>query len=367
MQPRESRAAASRTNPPRASPNRCTQTLSSHSPVVDLTIRPARLDDAHAVESFTEDTWPDRGGDYVPRVFESWVEEMAGPAADEADVRTLVADVDGRAVGLHRTVLVSPSEAWCSGMRVDPDYRGEGVAVRLAEAGFDWARDRGASVARCMVFSWNVAGLGAARTAGFEPATEFRWAHPAPTVWRGGTANGVDEDAHGADGLADARVGDPAAVWEYWQDSDAFAHLGGLALDPAEPWALSSLTRERIEAAADEGRLLAVGEGRGGRVVPGVEVGGARGFAVRVRVTDRAADDGPGEAERWAEYGVADWATPEAAEALFSAIARDAGALDADRTRVLIPETVRAVSDAALARVDVAESPDFVLAADLRR
>ncbi|HKJ59131.1 MAG TPA: GNAT family N-acetyltransferase, partial [Halobacteriales archaeon] len=111
----------------------------------------------------------------------------------------------------------------------------------------------------------------------------------------------------------------------------------------------------------------AVGAGDAGRVVPGVEVGGVRGFAVRVRVTDREVDDGPGEVERWVEYGVADWATPEAAEAVFDAIALDSAALGADRTRVLIPETVRAVSDAALARVEVAESPDFVLAADLRR
>ncbi|HKJ60077.1 MAG TPA: GNAT family N-acetyltransferase [Halobacteriales archaeon] len=332
---------------------------------MEPTIRPARLDDADAVESFTEDTWPDRGGDYVPRVFESWVR------TDGEDARTLVAaDADDRAVGLVRTVLLSPSEAWSAGMRVDPEYRGEGVAVRLAEAGFDWARDHGATVGRCMVFSWNAAGLAVARAAGFEPATEFRWAHPEPAAefWRrGADAGDVHGGADRADSLADARVDDSDAVWEYWQDSEAFAHLGGLALDPDEPWALSSLSRVRIEAAADEGRLLAVGAGDAGRVVPGVEVGGVRGFAVRVRVTDREVDDGPGEVERWVDYGVADWATPAAAEALFDVIARDAAVAGADRTRVLIPETVRAVSDAALARVEVAESPDFVLAADLHR
>jgi len=351
---------------------------------VDPTIRPARPDDAADVRSFTEGTWPDLGGDYVPHVFDDWVEESADAEAGDGDALTLVADLDGHAVGLVRTTLLSPSEAWCSGMRVDPDCRGEGVAVRLSRAAFDWARDRGASVARCMVFSWNVAGLGAARAAGFEPATEFRWAHPAPAavLTRGGSspvdvddADGTDEagDADrgpgdGADDADAARVDDADAVWAYWQGSDALDHLGGLALDPAEPWALSSLTRKRLDAAADEGRLLAVGaNGAGaGRVVPGVGVGGSRGFAVRVRVTNRETGGADGAAERWAEYGVADWASAAAAEAVFDAIARDAGALGADRTRVLIPETVRAVSDAALGRVEVADSPDFVLAADLR-
>ena len=310
------------------------------------TIRSARLDDALAVESFTEDTWPELGGDYVPRVFESWVEEMATAGDGGPDARTLVAEVDGRAVGLLRTVLLSPGEAWCGGMRVDPDYRGEGIAVDLARASFAWASVQGAAVARCMVFSWNAAGLGTARAAGFEPVTEFRWAHPAPEA--------------GHDDVRATRV-DPDAAWSYWHASEAREHLVGLALDPAEPWALSSLTRPRLAEAADEGRLVVVGDGHD---VHGVEVGGVRGFAVRVRVSERETDDGEG-VERWAEYGVADWTDADVAADLLDAVAQDAASVDADRTRVLIPETARTVSDAALARVEVSDSPDFVLAADL--
>lgn len=309
---------------------------------MDLTIRSARLDDAEDVGAFTEDTWPEHGGDYVPRVFESWVRE------DGPDARTLVAELEGRAVGLHRTVLLSADEGWCGGMRVDPEYEGEGIAAGLSRAAFGWARERGATVARAMVFSWNAAGLGAARAVGFEPAAEFRWAHPEP----GGSREGQDDTDGGAD---------PDDAWSFWQGSETLEDLSGLALDPNEPWALSSLTRERIVDAADEGRLLVVGD-RGG--VHGVEVGGVRGFAVRVRASEREADDG-GDPERWAEYGVADWRDAEAASDLFAAIARDAAAVDADRTRVLIPETARAVSDAAVARVEVTQSPDFVLAADL--
>lgn len=301
---------------------------------MDLTIRPARLDDAEAVESFTANTWPDHGGDYIPRVFASWVRD------DGPNARTLVADLDGRAVGLLRTVLLSPEEAWCGGLRVDPDHRREGIGVKLVDAGFGWARERGASVARAMVFSWNATGLGVARAVGFEPVTEFRWVHPEP----GGAA----------DETRSTTEPDPDTTWRYWQGSEARDHLRGLALDPGEPWALSALTRERLADAAAEDRLLVVDDD----VV--------RGFAVRARVTEYAgAGDHVEPTGRLAEYGVAGWTGTEAAASLLDVVAHDAASVGADRTRVLIPETARAVSDAAVARVEIADAPDFVLAADL--
>lgn len=297
------------------------------------TIRPARYDDVEAVNAFTEDTWPEHGGDYVPRVFESWARENEAGAG----AFTLVAtDEDDVPIGLLRTVLLSQGEAWCGGLRVDPDHRGEGIAVALERAGFDWAGERDATVARAMVFGWNAAGLGVARAAGFEPATEFRWVHPDPTA---------------GDPAAAIASPDPDAAWAFWRTSDARDHLGGLALDPTEPWALSTLTRERVAAAADEGRLVAVGDDE------------LRGFAVRVRVAEYPGDHGG--TERWAEYAVAAWTDAATAADLLDVVAADAANAGADRTRVLVPETVRAVSDVALARVEVADVPDFVLAAEL--
>jgi hypothetical protein len=55
----------------------------------------------------------------------------------------------------------------------------------------------------------------------------------------------------------------------------------------------------------------------------------------------------------------------EAAGALYDAVAADAASLGADRTRVLIPEGVRWVSDTAACRVAVSDEPDFVMRADL--
>jgi hypothetical protein len=71
------------------------------------------------------------------------------------------------------------------------------------------------------------------------------------------------------------------------------------------------------------------------------------------------------ETETVAEYGVAVWADLDAAWRLLKAIAVDARRCGADRTRVLIPDTPRAVSDGAVLRADPESESQFVLASDL--
>jgi GNAT superfamily N-acetyltransferase len=292
-------------------------------------VRRARVDDAAAVAAFTRDTWPDRAvDDYVPRAFERWV-ESGGP-----DRRAFVAEVDGDVAGVVQGTMLSPWEAWAQGLRIDPAHRGAGLGTRLTTAVFEWARGRGAATVRNLVFSWNAPSLGLSRTVGFEPCTEFRWATPAPDAAADPAMRVVDD-------------GDDA--WAFWTDSAARDHLRGLALDGDEPWALSELTRADVLAAADADRLVAVADG------------GVRGVALRTRV--RAYGDG----DPCAEYAVGAWAPGDgaAARSLLSAVARDAAAVDAAATRVLVPETCAWVTDVAAARAGPAEHPDFVLAADL--
>lgn len=281
-----------------------------------LSVRPARAEDAEDVAAFVAETWTDRppGGDYLDDVFPRWV------ADDDPDSRALVAECDGAVVGCVQAVTLSPWEAWLQGLRVAPAARDSGVASALMDAAVAWARERGAAVARAMVFSWNEMGLGLARAAGLDPTTAFRFVHPDP-------ASG------------EAPGGDPDRAWALWNDSAARDHLRGLALDPAETWAVSTLTRERLHDAADDGRLHCV-EG---------------GFAVRVRA---------GEAH--AEYGAAAWRDADACGALLDAVAADAAALGVSSTRVVVPETVRAVSDVSRHRCSIADGPDFVLGTALR-
>ncbi|MFC4357519.1 GNAT family N-acetyltransferase [Halobium salinum] len=294
----------------------------------------------------TEDTWSDRdGSDYIPRIYHDWI------AGDGDDQRTFLLDVEGEdaVAGVLQAVLLSEHESWMQGMRVNSRYRGMGLSTRLQRQAFEWARERGSTVARNMVFSWNVAGLGGSRAAGFDPCTEFRWAHPDPDADAGSeTGAGTSTVEVAAEGDAD-----PDAAWSFWNAGAARDHLRGLVLDAEESWAVSELTRERLRAVADDGRLFVARDD------------GTRGFTYRNRTYDRPNEDG--EVVTWAEYAVGAWDTPAACEALLRAVSRDAAGVDADRTRVYVPERVRWVSDVAAARVRVSDEPDFVMAADLTR
>lgn len=298
---------------------------------MDLTVRDGRAADAGRVEELATDTWPDRdAGDYVGDVYPRWVRE----AAESDDRRVLVADRDGEVVAVMRGCLLTPTEGWAAGLRVAPAARGAGVGSRLTRATLGWLRDAGATVCRNLVFGWNAPSLALSRATGFDPLTEFRFVEPTPD----------------ADADADLAVAaDAGAALSFWRACEARDHLGGLALDPAEPWAFSTLTDGRVRTAADEGRLLVAG---------GATV---RGLTIRTRVTEA------GDGDRVAEYGVGAWrpGDAEAAGALLDAVRRDAASLDADRTRVVVPESVAWVTDAASAGAGLADAPDFVLAADL--
>lgn len=323
-------------------------------------IRPATEADVDPVAEMTRETWSEREiGDYIPRLFPEWVR------TDDETQRTLVLDTREEGAvgepnsddiaGIVQGKLLTDHEGWVQGLRVNPTYRGEGCGARLLNAALDFTRKRGASVARCMIFSWNTPSIGLCRSVGFEPTTEFRWAYPQP------------DPAAAPEAVDDFSVAsDPDAAWQFWLDSDARDHLRGLALDEEEWWALSGLTHDRLGAAAADDRLFTVQRSSDASWCDG----GTQGFTYRVRTFERPigvdTDGGsPDETELWAEYVVGAWATSEAARAVLRAAARDAGELGADRARVMIPETAQFVSDVALARAEPADEPDFVLTADL--
>ncbi|WP_396611926.1 GNAT family N-acetyltransferase [Haloferax sp. S1W] len=301
-----------------------------------MEIRPARPEDYDAVAAFTRDTWADRGGsDYIPHIYHEWI------APDDPTQATLLVDMGDETpsddvAAIAQMVMLSEYEGWAQGMRVAPEYREQGIATKLTHALFDWAREQGAQRVRNMIHSWNVPSLANARHVGFDPGVEFRWAMPEPD----------------ADATPDYHVGDDAnAAWALWTGSEMRTALSGLALDADESWALSELTREQLHEAADDDRLFVVSDDR------------ATGFTLRVRTYTREPEDG---AEvTWAEYAVAAWTDADACRAVMDAVRRDAAAVGADRTRVLIPESLRWLSDVSLARSDLAEEPTFVMEADL--
>jgi len=296
----------------------------------DVTVRQAREEDHDAVAAFTSDTWPDREvEDWIPSAFPELI------AGDGDGQRTFVADIGGNIGGIVQGTLLSEYEGWAQGMRINPEYRGRDLSLLLTETALSWCKQQGASVARNLVFSWNDAGLGTSRAAGFEPAVEARLAEPEPEA---GT------DLNAGVGIES----DPDAAWAFWTRSDARDRLGGLGLDPEESWALSTVTRDRLTEAE--------------RVITVHDEEGTRASTARLRQGERETDEG---IEAFAVYGHSAWRDLDSARALFDAITADAADIGADATRVLVPESCRHVSDLAAVRADPADQPLFVLAADL--
>ena len=296
-------------------------------------VRQARVSDYEDVVSFTEQTWPElEFDDYLPDVFHEWV------AGDGPGQRTLVAEVDGTVIGVCQCVVLGDQEAWAQGLRVDPAYRGGALSTRLIDACATWAGAAGATVMRSMVLGWNRAGIGASRAAQFEPVTQFRWVQPDPAP---GHRLGDDHEV----------TTDPRAGWAFWQESDAESHLSGLGLDMDETWAISAVTRGRFERAADEETQITIT--RGDTVCA---------TTYRVRCVEQSEGS---KTVSSAEYGASAWSDLRGARALFGAIRDDAATLGADRTRVLVPETARFVSDSIVAASDVSDQPDLVFERDL--
>lgn len=68
----------------------------------------------------------DEEGDYVAESLQSWLIDPEG--------RLIVAECDGRVIGLAKLSRLSDADWWLQGMRVDPDFHRRGVATRLMAA-----------------------------------------------------------------------------------------------------------------------------------------------------------------------------------------------------------------------------------------
>jgi GNAT superfamily N-acetyltransferase len=108
-------------------------------------IRKAKPSDKAPILEISKKIWG--GHDYLPGVWDDWV-------ADK-NARFIVATVNGRTVACAHASLQPNYVAWLDGVRVDEEYRGLGIAGKLNEALVQWARRKGARVARLSTGSSN--------------------------------------------------------------------------------------------------------------------------------------------------------------------------------------------------------------------
>ncbi len=111
----------------------------------------------------------------APYAFRSTLEEWSGTGDIEEHWRTwlddipltLVADLDGRPVGMVCVTGPDSCEIELAAIWVAPGARGKGVGGALVEAALDWGRDQGAERAVLEVLEENLAAIDLYRRMGF--------------------------------------------------------------------------------------------------------------------------------------------------------------------------------------------------------
>mgnify|MGYP001573852196 CR=1 FL=1 len=145
-------------------------------------IRVARPQDKEAVFRFCQNTWD--WGDYVPQVWDRWLNEPEG--------RLLVATKQRQPIALVHWLMVRPGEAWLEGMRVDPAHRQAGLATSLTQRCLKEAARSGARIVRLATSSRNTpihrmaARLGFTRVAVLQPLRAEARREKGPRLYRPG-------------------------------------------------------------------------------------------------------------------------------------------------------------------------------------
>ncbi|MDL2334927.1 MAG: hypothetical protein QFC55_02705, partial [Chloroflexota bacterium] len=104
-----------------------------------LVVRQARPTDKDAVLAFATTTWD--GWDYIPHAWPVWLAARDGAVL-------VACGPDDQPVAVTRIAMVSPTEGWWEGIRVDPRVRGMEVASDLQVAELRWSAAMGANVIR---------------------------------------------------------------------------------------------------------------------------------------------------------------------------------------------------------------------------
>jgi GNAT superfamily N-acetyltransferase len=172
-----------------------------------LAVRRARPEDRQAVLAFATTTW--NGWDYMPHAWPVWLTAddgamlvaTVGPTTDgqpaiDANGATLT---EGQPVAVSRVALVSATEGWVEGIRVDPRVRGMGVATDLQVAELHWLAANRTAVTRYATSQRNEGSHRLGARHGFELLARFvSW------EWKDPSRPETDDAAGEETGFADA-------------------------------------------------------------------------------------------------------------------------------------------------------------------
>lgn len=219
-----------------------------------IEIRAARPEDREAVLTFCTHTWD--WGDYIEYVWDEWLEDPQG--------LLLLATIDGKPVGIAHIRMVTLTEAWLEGMRVDPAYRHQGIAKALFHAELAEAMRRGATKAGLITESTNTASIHMAEQNFMQRVGAF-----AP--YKALPATALPE--YGLDTPVLANAADLNEIIDYLNVSNIFPAVGGLYYEGFTAYTItyelleSKVLEQRVYLLRRWGRLdgLAIAEPRVGR------------------------------------------------------------------------------------------------------
>lgn len=184
-------------------------------------VRPALPADKAGMEALCAKIW--EGHDYVPKVWNEWLADRHGELT--------VVERKGRLVALGKLTRLADDEWWLEGLRVDPAYRGLGVAQLLQAHQIAVAERVGKGVLRLGTASDNYAVHHNIARDGFHRVAAFGY--------------------YGAEALPGSCPLQPLGrrdlkrVWQFIENSTALERAGGLY---EVSWQWMRLTPERLAA-----------------------------------------------------------------------------------------------------------------------
>ena len=208
----------------------------------EFELRPLRESDRDEVLAITAHTWQD--GDYIPEVFDEWLADSEGIFA------ALVHTPSGRIAAIDKVSMLAPGQAWFEGLRVNPDFRGQGISGKLQTYMVGVVSGMGARVVRFLTLANNTPIHIAAYRDGFHIAAltrYWRWEPDVPPTPSGAPMV-----------LRPARPGEASALHNWWKKTAGYPTAGMLH----RQWTFYDGSADEWAAAAQEGRLLVEADAR---------------------------------------------------------------------------------------------------------
>ena len=130
-----------------------------------IEIRRAKMKDKARIVEISSKIWD--GEDYLPHIFEKWVNEEGGEFT--------VITVDDVVAGCAKMTLLPHGVLWLEGIRVDTDYRGQGLGKKMADYQLKRAGEMGYKRLELGTFVENYESLAIIKKRGFEKVASFKF------------------------------------------------------------------------------------------------------------------------------------------------------------------------------------------------